>query len=130
MVALAAGVGLWAALLLAPTPGVMPPAASRALPARLDTAPLAAWFGTPPTGRAPVRVTASGLIATGTRGVALLSVDGGPSQAWRVGQAIKDGLRVTAVEADAVVLDYQGEVVRVEFPRPAPPVGTGILRRP
>lgn len=130
LVALAAGVGLWAVLLLAPVPGPIPPAATRTMPTRLDTAPLAAWFGTPPTGRAPVRVVASGIIATGSRGVAVLSVDGGPGQAWRVGQTIKDGLRVSAVEADAVVLDYQGDVVRVEFPRPAPAAGTGILRRP
>lgn len=130
LIALAAGIGLWAALLLAPTPGPMPPAATRTMPTRLDTAPLAAWFGAPPTGRAPVRVTASGIIATGTRGVAVLSVDGGPSQAWRVGQTIRDGLRITAVEPDAVVLDHQGDSVRIDFPRPAPPAGTGILRRP
>jgi general secretion pathway protein C len=130
LVALAAGVGLWAALLFAPRPGALPPAASRAMPTRLDTTPLAAWFGAPPTGRAPVRVTASGIIATGSRGVAVLSVDGAPGQAWRVGQTIKDGLRLISVEAEAVVLDYQGDSIRVALPRPSPPAGTGILRRP
>lgn len=130
LAALAAGLGLWAALLFAPVPGAMPPAASRAMPTRLDTAPLAAWFGTPPTGRAPLRVTASGIIATGSRGVAVLSIDGSPGQAWRVGQTIKEGLRLSAVEADVVVLDYQGDRIRVALPRPTPAAGTGILRRP
>ena len=130
LVALAAGIGLWAALLLAPQPGAIPPAANRTLPTRLDTAPLAAWFGTPPTGRAPLRVVVSGIIATGSRGVAVMSFDGGPGQAWGVGQTIKDGLRVRTVSAEEVVLDYQGDTVRVALPRPGPAAGTGILRKP
>ncbi|QEI08494.1 general secretion pathway protein GspC [Pigmentiphaga aceris] len=130
LAALAGGVGLWTALLFAPLPGPIPPATSRAVQTRLDTAPLAAWFGTPPTGRAPLRVAVSGIIATGSRGVAVLSFDGGPAQAWRVGQTIKDGLSVRTVAAEEVVLDYQGDTVRVALPRPSPPAGTGILLRP
>jgi len=129
LAALASGVGLWSALLFAPAPKAIPPAMGRALPTRLDTAPLAAWFGTPPTGRSPLQVKVSGIIATGSRGVAVLSLDGAPGQAWRVGQTIKDGLSVRAVTAEEVVLDYQGDTVRVALPRPAPAAGTGILRR-
>ena len=45
VLALAAGVGVWAAVLLAPRPGPLPPAVSAAAPRAADNTPVALWFG-------------------------------------------------------------------------------------
>ncbi len=128
MVALAAGLGIWSARLLAPTPAAMPPTLSAPLPAQMDVGPVTAWFGAVPTARS-MRVAVSGIIATGSRGVAILSVDGGPPRAWSVGDSA-NGMRLRAVHPDEVVLDQGGVDVRVALPRQAMPEGSGIVRVP
>lgn len=60
-------------------------------------------------------------------GVALLSVDGGPPKAFRVGQLVDGHLRLLAVEALAVGLGEAG-VVQIQLSlQPPPAAATGSL---
>jgi len=117
VLAFTAGVGIWGALIFAPAPRALPPMLEATPDAGLDTAPAARWFG----GAAlRVHVTVNGLIATdnGSGGAALLSVDGGPAQAYRVGQDLAPGVTLVGVSAAAVTIDQDGIVEHV-----APPAG-------
>lgn len=61
------------------------------------------------------------------QGVALLSIDGGPAKAYRVGQQVDGELRLLAVEAHAVGLG-QGGVIQIQLQLPPPsPAATGSL---
>jgi len=126
MLAFAVGLGVWAALLFAPAPGKLPPMLEAVPDANLDTAPAARWFG----GAAlRVRVTVKGLIATadGSAGAALLSVDGGPAQAYRVGQALAPGVTLVAVSANAVSIDQDGVIEHITPPDGPLPAGQGFI---
>ncbi len=127
MFALAAGVGVWGALLLAPTPGTPPPGLTAAASVRGDTAPLAQWFG---ASVAPLRVAVVGLIASGDRGAALLRVEGAPPVAYRVGQQIGQGVTLVRVERNAVVLDTGSAELRVAATEPSALGSTGFVRVP
>ncbi|GAA4343223.1 hypothetical protein GCM10023144_45890 [Pigmentiphaga soli] len=121
LVALAAGVGVWGAVLLAPAPARVPPAAVAGPAARTDTQPVARWFG---GGGAKVQVTVAGLIAAGPHGSAVLAIDGRPPRAFAVGRQLADGVRLAEVRANGVVLDQDGE--RVEVPATVLPRVDGI----
>lgn len=109
--ALAAGAGVWGALLFAPVPQPLPPMLESAAASRQDTEPVARWFG---GGALRVRVNAMGLITAGDgRGAALLAVNGGPPQAYRVGQALAPGVTLAAVGPGAVSIDQDGVVEEV-----------------
>jgi len=126
MLALAAGAGVWGALLFAPAPRALPPMLQATLDAGPDTAPVARWFG----GAAlRVRVAVAGVIATGdgSGGAALLSVDGGPAQAYRVGQALAPGVTLVGVSAGGVSIDQDGVVEQVAPPAGPPDVGQGFV---
>jgi len=110
MLVLAGGIGVWGAVLLAPTAGTPPPGLTAAPAVRGDTAPLAQWFGASAT---PIRVVVVGLIAAGERGAALLRVEGAAPVAYRVGQPIGQGVTLVRVERNAVVLDTGSAELRV-----------------
>lgn len=60
-------------------------------------------------------------------GVALLSVDGGPARAYRVGQSVDGRLRLLRVDARGAGLGEQGQVsVPLQLPA-LPPPATGVL---
>lgn len=120
VLALAAGVGVWGALLLAPGPAALPPGLTPPPPARSDAAPVAQWFG---GAAAAVKVTVVGLIAAGEQGTAVLRVDGQAPQAYRVGQPLAQGVTLAGVEPDAVVLSADGVTQRVQAPA-APALGS------
>src|SRR5690606_27378049 len=102
MLLAAAGIGLWGALLLAPQPAAAPPAlASSQLPGQ-NMSPVVNWFG---GGSARVRVAVVGLISSGRRGAALLSINGEPAQAYRVGQTLAQGVTLSAVLPNAISID-------------------------
>ena len=122
--ALAAGIGVWGAIVLAPKPSTMPPGLTAA-PPRGDTAAIARWFGATP---AAVKVVMAGLITSGKRGAALLQIDNNPLQAWRVGQTVASGVTLTAVERDGVVLDVGGAIQRVAAPSPPALASPGLVR--
>ncbi|CAM3359240.1 General secretion pathway protein GspC [Bordetella sputigena] len=110
ILALAAGVGTWGAILLAPRAPSLPPLLVPQARAAGDTTALARWFG---TSAAPVKVTVLGLIAAGDRGAAILAIDGAAPRAYRVGQVIADGVTLAKVESAGVVLDQSGTAIRV-----------------
>ncbi|WP_156774135.1 type II secretion system protein N [Bordetella bronchialis] len=121
---LAAGVGAWGAVLLAPPARALPPMLDAARPASGDTAAVASWFG---TSAAPVKVSVLGLISAGTHGAAILAIDGGEPRAYRVGQSIVDGVTLSSVERAGVVLEQTGQRIQVAAPA-EPPLGSpGIV---
>ena len=127
MLALAIGVGVWGALLLAPSPARLPPGLTTPPPARGDVAPLANWFG---ASAAPIKVIVVGLIAAGPQGAAILRVEGGAPQAYKVGQTLAQGVKLASVQRDGVVLDSGGTALRVAAPD-LPALGSpGFVIRP
>ncbi len=109
--ALAAGIGVWGALLLAPAPQALPPALDASSDPGRDITPVARWFG----GAAlRVRVAVVGLIAGKPgRGTALLSINGGPVQAYGVGQALAPGVALAGITSTGVSIDQDGVVEHV-----------------
>ena len=122
ILACAAGVGVWGAVLLAPTPGNIPPALIADGFVPQNVAPVAAWFGAGPALR--VQLASSGLIAAGPNSSAILSVDGGAPRAYRVGQALANDLVLSEVRADAIIITQNGQAS--ELPVPALPPIAGI----
>lgn len=124
VLALAAGVGIWGAALMAPRSHALPPMLGAARPAGGDTAALAAWFG---TSAAPVKVSVLGLISAGVHGAAILAIDGGDPRAYRVGQSIADGVTLSKVERTGVVLEQAGQSIQVAAPVIPPLASPGFI---
>lgn len=119
MLAAAGGIGLWGATLFAPRPAAMPPALAPAAPRTPDNGPVALWFGKDEALRTQISVL--GVIA-GNDGAAVLSVDGGPPSAWRLGDEIAPGIALRGIEAGAVIVEQGGRSSRLPAPLmpPAP----------
>lgn len=115
----AAGLGLWASLLLAPQPAPPPPALATGAAPGQDISPVIEWFG---GGSARLRLTVIGLIASGEQGAALLSINGAPARAYRVGQTLAPGVVLTAVGPNKVTLDQDGLSEDVAIPTGKPPI--------
>lgn len=114
VLALAVGVGVWAALLFAPAPRALPPTLEASSALGRDTTGVARWFG---GGALRVRVAVVGLIAAdGGRGAALLTVNGGPAQAYRIGQTLAPGVTLAGVAPTAVSVDQDGVIEQVSVP--------------
>ncbi|WP_454676702.1 hypothetical protein [Achromobacter marplatensis] len=114
VLALAAGVGVWAAVLLAPRPGLLPPAVSAAAPRAADNTPVALWFGKDEVMRTQISVL--GLIAAGPDGAVVLSVDGGPPLAYRAGGEVAPGIVLRDIAVDAVTVEQGGRLNRLATP--------------
>ncbi len=123
IIACAAGVGVWGAILLAPTPSAAPAALVAAAVQGSDAGPVAGWFG---AGVAPrVKISSSGLIAAGAHGSAILSVDGARARTYGVGQALAQDLVLAEVLPTGVVITQGGQSMEVKVPS-LPPV-TGLI---
>lgn len=125
VLALAAGLGVWASTLLAPKAGALPAAVSAGAPRAADNTPVALWFGKDEAMR--TQITVLGVIAAGADGAAVLSVDGGPPLAWRAGGEVAPGIVLRAVAADAVTVEQAGRSSRLPAPA-ALPAPAGISR--
>ena len=119
LLALAAGVGVWGAILLAPSPPPAPPTAVTDGALQTDTGPVAGWFGT--GAGAKIQVVVAGLIAAGPSGSAVLAIDGRPARAYAVGTQLAEGVTLAEVLGGGVVLDQGGERVEVQATK-LPPV--------
>lgn len=118
MVAFAAGIGVWSAILLAPAPRPAPPALAPAAVAASDVGPVAAWFGAGPASR--VKIVPSGLIAAGQSGSAILAVDGARPRAYATGQNLAHDLVLVAVLPQGVIVaqgSEETEILLPELPR-------------
>lgn len=111
VVALAAGVGVWGAILLAPSPPPAPPTAAASTSLATDTQPVSRWFGT--GSGAKIQVVVAGLISAGPRGSAVLGIDGRPARAYAVGNDLAEGVTLAEVGRNGVVLNQGGERVEV-----------------
>lgn len=121
ILALAAGVGVWGAVLLAPKPPALPAAVSAPAPRAADNMPVALWFGRDEVLRTQISVL--GVIAAGTDGAAVFSIDGGPPVAWRVGDEVAPGIVLKDVGADAVTVEQGGRASRLSTPASPAPEG-------
>ena len=67
------------------------------------------------------QISVLGVIA-GNDGAAVLSVDGGPPSAWRLGDEIAPGIALRGIEAGAVIVEQGGRSSRLPAPLmpPAP----------
>ncbi|MFT4194233.1 type II secretion system protein N, partial [Ottowia sp.] len=87
---------------------------------------VARMLGAPePTAAAPApdvvsRLALRGIVTHGSRGAALIAVDGKPAKPVRVGaplDGVEGGWKVQAVEPRAVVLAADGRQARLEMPK-------------
>lgn len=100
LLAAVAGVALWSTLLLTPAQSHSPvPAAA---PVEQVESLAVQWFSQQ---AAQVDIKVSGVMA-GTRGaVAILSLNGGPPRSYLAGERLAQGVRLVAIEAEAVVIE-------------------------
>lgn len=121
VLALAAGMGVWSAVLFAPRPQVAPPLLASGPAPGQNIAPLVQWFG---GGSARLRVAVVGLLSSGQQGTALLSINGGAPKAYSVGHALAQGVTLVAVSSQGVSIDQDGVVQDITMPgHTTPPSG-------
>ncbi len=94
-----------------------------------DTSAAAALFGAAASA-APSRLRLTGIIAEGGKGVgvALLSLDGQPAVAYRVGEPIDGEMTLADVHSDRVVIRTAEGTRDVLMPERAPPGGITSVR--
>lgn len=114
-----AGLAWWTVALLEPLPRAAPAAASGASDEG-GAREAAAWLA---PGSAKLEVKVAGALAGGGRGAAVLSVNGGPPQAYAIGDALTHSARLVGIEAQALVVEQSG--VRTRLPMPALPDAAG-----
>jgi hypothetical protein len=95
----------------------------------IDTSAAAALFGAAASA-APSRIRLTGIIAEGGKGigVALLSLDGQPVVAYRVGEPIDGEMTLADVLSDRVVIRTAEGTREVLMPERAPPGGITSVR--
>lgn len=125
--ALIAGLAWWGLRLTEPLS--RPPAAPVAAPAPGDNgaAEVAAWLA---PGPARLDVQVAGVLAGGGRGAAVLSVNGGPPQAYAIGDKLTRSARLVGIDAQALIVEHGGREVRLPLPTQAGDDGEGIKRVP
>ena len=106
-----AGVAIWAPLLLTSAESSTPPATPQALAARSDN-PALQWFSSVAT---TPQVKVTGVLAGARGAVAILSLNDGPPRSFLLGERLSPGVRLTAIEGDAVEIERAGEKVRVHL---------------
>lgn len=113
----------WALQLLAPPVTIAPSGSLVGNQATIDTSSARTLFGSAdgrpaaaPIQRASVKVEVFGVVASAYRAAAILGIDGKPAQAYGVGQPIDgdENFTITEVSASEVILDRDGEEIRVE----------------
>src|SRR5690606_16117703 len=86
-----------------------------------NISPVINWFG---GDSARLRVAVLGLIASGQRGSALLSINGAPAQAYSAGQNLANGVTLAAVLPHGVSIEQDGIIEDIEVTgRTLPPNG-------
>lgn len=104
-----AGVLVWSSVLLTSAESQVPQVEPPAL-ARPDT-PALQWFSNQP---ATVDIKVSGLMAGARGAVAILSLNEGPPRSFLVGESLAQGVRLAAIEGDAVVIERGTQHTRIK----------------
>ncbi len=142
---LCAIVAYWALRLLEPPVRIAPSGSLAAAETVASLGPAQTLFGRTGTAAAPVaQAVASnfkvlGVIADAERGAAIISIDGGPPEAFGAGMQIDDNHKLKAVSAKEVIVLRGSEEIRLDAPPltdiailtsgPAPDTG-GAAARP
>lgn len=125
LLAALAGVVVWTPLLLTSAESHTPPVAPQVLAARSDN-PALQWFSAAP---AAVQVRVSGVLAGARGAVAILSLNDGPPRSFLAGERLSPGVRLAAIEGDAVVIERGGEQERLSLDKlPDAPVLPMLIR--
>lgn len=109
LLAACAGVLVWSAVFLNPAQSHTPVPDSPAVAARSDN-PALQWFSNPPLA---LDIKVSGVMAGARGAVAILSLNDGPPRSFLVGERLGKGVRLAAIEADAVVIERGEERSRL-----------------
>lgn len=110
LVAALAGGLFWSSLLLTSVESHAPVIESQVSAARSET-PASLWFSNQP---AAVDIKVSGVMAGAQGAVAILSLNDGPPRSFLLGERLTQGVRVLAIEKDAVVIERGAEQSRYE----------------
>lgn len=107
-------VAFWALQLIAPATPAAPAATTATLFREPDAGLAARMFGDVGARTAStMNVQVSGVFAAGRSSSAVISMDGKPARAVLLGQELAEGVRLTEVRADGVVLERDG--TRMQF---------------
>lgn len=110
VVATLAGIGVWSSLLLTSAESSVPLTEDPVPAARVDT-PALQWFSNQPKG---VDITVSGVMTGAHGAVAILSLNDAPPRGFLVGERLSQGVRLVAIERDAVVIERGTERTRLK----------------
>lgn len=119
---LAALIIYWAMQLMAPTVTIAPSGSLVKMSGAIDTSASRRLFGdasnkpAAQARRASVDVKVSGVLASDYRAAVILSIDGQPAKAYGVGEEIEEDFVVESIDNKEVVLDRDGELIRVDVP--------------
>lgn len=108
LVAALAGGLFWSSLLLTSAESNAPMIESQVSAARSET-PASLWFSNQPVA---VNIKVSGVMAGAQGAVAILSLNDGPPRSFLLGERLTQGVRVLAIEKDAVVIERGAEQSR------------------
>jgi len=91
----------------------------------IDNIPQAHLFGKSPAGDVPItslQLQVTGIVKTGSEGAskAYISVAGQPGKIFKVGDYLRDDVKIYAITPDAVILDNNGEFEKLPLPREKP----------
>ncbi|PQP04090.1 general secretion pathway protein GspC [Pseudomonas frederiksbergensis] len=109
LLATLAGVVIWSSLLLTSAESRTPDAAPQLIAERSNN-PALQWFSNQP---APVDIKVGGVLASRRGAVAILSLNDGPPRSFLVGERVSQGVKVVAIEGDAVVIERGTEQTRL-----------------
>ncbi|MFW0758581.1 type II secretion system protein N [Pseudomonas sp. H11T01] len=120
-----AGIVTWSSLMLTSaqsrTPDMAPP-----LSAIRSDNPALQWF----SNQAAVDIKVSGVMAGARGAVAILSLNGGSPRSFLVGESVSHGVKVVAIEGDAVVIERGTDKSRLELSKlPDSPFLPDLLKR-
>ncbi|WP_053145267.1 type II secretion system protein N [Pseudomonas sp. P97.38] len=126
LLAALAGVATWSSLLLTSAESRTPDVAPQRMAERSDS-PALQWFSNQP---APVQIKVSGVMAGAHGAVAILSLNEGPPRSFLVGERVAQGVRLVAIEAQAVVIERGSEQTRLALAQLPDSVSLPVLSRP
>lgn len=111
LLAALAGVLVWSSLLLTSAESHVPTVEQPTVALRPDT-PALRWFSNQP---AALDIKVSGVMAGARGAVAILSLNDGPPRSFLVGERLSRGVRLAAIEPDAVVIERGTQQTRLKI---------------
>lgn len=121
-----AGIWVWSSLLLTSAESSVPLTERQDTMARVDT-PALQWFSNQ---AAVVDIKVAGVMTGAHGAVAILSLNGAPPRSFLVGERLSQGVRLVAIERDAVVIERGSERTRFKVSTlPDGPVLPRLIRQ-